>query len=100
MKYLLLSMSLVLVSACANQNRLSECEKWPLSAHCEDKATHVAENEDGPVDPPTSDSGGYEENEEEGQSHPKHDNNGHGNGDEGDCKGRGCSDSDNPGGKK
>jgi len=99
MKYLLLFVSLVLVSACANQNRLSECEKWPLSAHCEDRATKVAKNEDGAVDPSPSDPEGEEENEEE-YHHPKHDNNGHGNGDEGDCKGKGCSDSDNPGKKK
>jgi hypothetical protein len=29
---------------------------------------------------------------------PRGDNNGHGNGDEGDCRGRGCTDPDNPGG--
>ena len=34
------------------------------------------------------DDGGYDDDK---------DNNGHGNGDEGDCKGRGCHDDDNPG---
>lgn len=42
--------------------------------------------EDPPVDPPKD-------------PKPPKDNNGHGNGDEGDCKGKGCTDPTNPGKK-
>lgn len=86
------------LSACSQpMNHLSECEKWPLRGGCDISGGRVAQTINEPVDPVVEPPEVDTTIEEVSPDKSKHDNKGHGNGDEDDCHGRGCHDEDNPG---
>jgi len=112
MKAILAFTTVISLSACAvTPNQLPPCPVWTghiiMEGNCDDRGGSV--NPDlvpdcvtdcgGPSvpDEPVGPTDPVDPVENEPDPEKVKDNKGHGNGDEGDCRGGGCSDPDNPG---